>query len=1027
MRYETGVPIGSGGMGTVVRSYDPVLDRRVALKLLRHDEPELVERLLREARAQAAVDHPNVAKVYEVGYLEDGRPFIAMQLIEGKPLDEVAPGLTVDQKIGLVVTVAEAVQAAHGTGLVHRDLKPSNILVEEGGEWGLVPFVVDFGIAREEAAPGLTVSGQVLGTPGYMAPEQASGAVHTLDRRADIFSLGVILYELIGGCQPFGGDSAVEKLVSLLNDDPVPLRTRVPNVPADLEAVISKCLEKRSEHRYASARALAEDLRRYLSGEPVFARRVTRMGMLWRRVKRHPVVAVTLVVAALAVAVAGTVTSTSVATTRRQTKEAHALGQRVSRAEAVMRLAHLLPPHDLSREKDLVRLEMSAVRRDMQRFRGLAHAAGHYALGRSHLALGEPVEARGELEEAWQAGYRSPEVALALARAYAELFRSRLDRVRRQRDEDARKVGRDFAVRELRQPALQLLDTASGGPSDEALLVRGLLELAEFDQTGALQCASDLAALDPDSAEIAARADGLRGEAYLQLAKELRWGMDRDAHVRTLDQAREAFARAVGTLRSDPVAHVGLCRAWVGVVEMEADAGAEPVTSLARAEDACGLAARVDPAHAGALVELGFAYTTYAQFGLRRGIDPAVPLDRAAELARDAHRIDPMSYEAAAIEGTSLLLRAEGLFERPTESAPLLKNAVAVFGRAQDLDPNRPEAFHLQGNALLNLVDRQNALGEDPVVTVRAALTAFEKALALPEGRTRRTFNSLGAAYADLGWMLRLRGEDPRASLRKGIEAAEQAIAMSPDYLTAHNSRGLALWELAEYAAATGANPLPDFQNAEVAFGQMIAIDPSRMVAHTNSAGVLLGKARWQLLQGIDPSSTLVAVGVHLAVARERFPWDFNVDSAEAELLRAEWVHRSGGRDAEAHIAKAARYAAALIRLAPDEPRGEMLLAEVERLRVEVLETSALKDRSVLEAACQRGLEHADRALAINARMSRGHAARAVLLAARASLASDPASRRDLEARARESAREALAAEPLLRDETVRRLAASWP
>ncbi|MGV8040447.1 MAG: serine/threonine-protein kinase [Thermoanaerobaculaceae bacterium] len=305
VRYETGVPIGSGGMGTVVRSYDPVLERHVALKLLRRDEPELAERMLREARAQAAVDHPNVAKVYEVGYLEDGRPFIAMQLIEGRPLDEVAPGLTVDQKIGLVVTVAEAVQAAHATGLVHRDLKPSNILVEESGEWGLVPFVVDFGIAREEAAPGLTVSGQVLGTPGYMAPEQASGAVHTLDRRADIFSLGVILYELVGGCQPFGGDSAVEKLVSLLNDDPAPLRTRVPSVPADLEAVIFKCLEKRPEHRYVSARALAEDLRRYLAGEPVLARRVTRLGILWRRARRHPVVAATVAIAALAVAVAG--------------------------------------------------------------------------------------------------------------------------------------------------------------------------------------------------------------------------------------------------------------------------------------------------------------------------------------------------------------------------------------------------------------------------------------------------------------------------------------------------------------------------------------------------------------------------------------------------------------------------------------------------------------------------------------------------------------------------------------------------
>jgi len=1024
VRYETGVPIGSGGMGTVVRSYDPVLQRPVALKLLRRDDPELAERMLREARAQAAVDHPNVAKVYEVGYLEDGRPFIAMQLIEGKPLDEIAPTLTIDQKVGLVATVAEAVRAAHATGLVHRDLKPSNILVEENAIQGLVPYVVDFGIAREEAAPGLTVSGQVLGTPGYMAPEQASGAVHTLDRRADIFSLGVILYELVGGHPPFGGDSAVEKLVSLLNDDPAPLRARAGGVPADLEAVIFTCLEKRPEHRYASAGALAEDLRRYLAGEPVLACRVTRLGMLWRRARRHPAVAVTMAAATLAVAVAATVAIGSVLTARRQAREAHALGQRVARAEAAMRVAHLLPPHDLSREKALLREEMGAVRRDMERLRGTAHAAGHYALGRGHLALGEPIDARRELEEAWRAGHRTPEVALAQARAHAELLRARLDRVRRQRDEDARRLGLELADRELRQPALRLLDGVAGGALGEAILVRGLLELAAREPTAALQRAEELVGLDPSSAEAAARADGLRGEAYLQQAKELRWGGDREAHARALALAREAFERAVGTLRSEPALHLGLCRTWVGAVEMEADAGIRPVASLARAEQACGAARRIDPAAVGPLLELGLAYTTSAQFDVRRGGNPAAHLDRSAELAQEARRVDPSSYEALTIEGTALLLRAERGFERPTESAPLLRQAIAVFGRAQELDPGRPEAFHLQGNALLDLVDRERSVGDDPIPSIRAALAAFKKTLALPEGRTRRTYNSLGMAHTDLGWVLRLRGEDPRDSLQRGIEAIDRAIAMSPGYATAFNSRGLAYWERAEYAAATGGDPLPDFHEAEASFGRMIAIDPTRMVAHTNSAGVLLGKARWQLLEGVDPSSTLAAVEAHLAVARERFPWDFNLDTAEVELLRAASALRSAGRGAETHLAKAARHAGELLCLAPDEPSGEMLLAEVERLRAEALQASGPRDPKAIEAACRRGLAHAEKALALGPRLARAHAAQAVLLAVCAELAGDPERRRELAGRAREAARAALAAEPLLRDEAVRRLAA---
>lgn len=1027
MRYETGVPIGSGGMGTVIRSYDPVLGRHVAIKILRRDEPELAERMLREARSQAAVDHPNVAKVYEVGYLEDGRPFIAMQLIEGRPLDEVAPRLTLDQRIQLVATVAEAVQAAHAIGLVHRDLKPSNILVEESPEHGLKPFVVDFGIAREEAAPGPTVSGQVVGTPGYMAPEQASGAARTLDRRADIFSLGVILYELVGGGHPFGGDSAVEKLVSLLNNEPAPLRARAPHVPADLEAVIFKCLEKNPEHRYASARTLADELRRYLAGEPVEARHVTRIGILWRRAKRHPAMAATVAAATLAVMVAGAVAVASVAGARRQAREAQELGQRVARTDTIMRIAHLLPPHDLGRERGQVRDEMAQVRREMERFRGLAHAAGHYALGRGHLGLGEPEDARRELEEAWRQGYRAPDVALALARAHGELFRVRLDRVRRQRDEEARQAGLGLADSELRQPALRLLETLGAQSSQEAVLVRGLLELAAREPSGALARADELARLDPGSAEASARADALRGEANLQQAKELRWAKDRSAQGRALGQAREAFARAVQTLRSDPTSHLGCCRAWNATVEAEADAGSDPAASLARTEEACRLAARIDATHPAPLIELGAAYATVAQFGSRRGHDPSSSLDRAEQAAEEARRADPGSYEAATLRGTLLVLRAEWLYERPGESARLLREAIAVLGRAQDLDPHRPEAFHLQGNALLDLVDRQKAVGEDAIPTVRAALTAFERALALPEGRTRRTYNSLGMAYTDLGWMQRLRGEDPRESLRLGIEAVDRAIAMSPSYLTVYNTRGLAFWELAEYVAATGGDPLPAYGQAEGAFAHMLSIDPSRMVARTNSAGVLLSKARWQLLGGVDPAPTLLAVEAHLAVVRERFPWDFNLDSGETALLRAAWARRSGGPGLDGHLRTATQRATELQRLAPDEPSGELLLAEVERLRVEALSARSPVARAEIALACRRGLEHAARALAISPKLARALAARAVLLQTQADQTADPEERHRLTGQAREAAREALAAEPLLRDDAVRTLASTIP
>ncbi len=292
MKHETAIPIGSGGMGEVLKAWDPDLQRHVALKYLRHEDPIMVERLMREARAQARVDHPSVCRVYEVGE-EDGRPYIAMEYVDGVPLDLAVKDLSLEQKIVLVREITDAVQAAHSAGLVHRDLKPANILVVDR-DGHPHPYVLDFGIARMEELAGLTMTGQVIGTPGYLSPEQARGDLSTIDRRTDIFSLGIILYELLSGEKPFDGDSTVTILLNLLDQDPQPLRKRSASIPRDIETVVMACLDKNPEGRYQSARALSDDLGRWLSGEPVEAHRLGLIDQAIRTIRRHRAVAVTV-------------------------------------------------------------------------------------------------------------------------------------------------------------------------------------------------------------------------------------------------------------------------------------------------------------------------------------------------------------------------------------------------------------------------------------------------------------------------------------------------------------------------------------------------------------------------------------------------------------------------------------------------------------------------------------------------------------------------------------------------------------
>ncbi len=300
MNYDTAVPVGRGAVGEVYKAWDPDLERWVALKYLRFHDAESVARMFAEARAQARIDHPNVCKVYQVGE-ENDRPFIAMQYIEGHPLDEVAADLSVERKVRLVRLVCDAVQAAHSASLIHRDLKPTNILVatEESGE--LTPYVVDFGIARELAVEGLTATGQALGTPGYMSPEQARGEVTTLDRRSDVFSLGVILYEILSGARPFAASSDFDSMVKVMQEDPRPLQDL--DISPDLATIVSKCLEKERRLRYGSARELSEDLSRFLQGEAVHARPVGPVGRLIRRARRERKLATVIAVSSLLVVV----------------------------------------------------------------------------------------------------------------------------------------------------------------------------------------------------------------------------------------------------------------------------------------------------------------------------------------------------------------------------------------------------------------------------------------------------------------------------------------------------------------------------------------------------------------------------------------------------------------------------------------------------------------------------------------------------------------------------------------------------
>jgi eukaryotic-like serine/threonine-protein kinase len=296
--YDVQAILGRGGMGIVYKARHLRLSRVVALKMLQAGAYAVVHeqaRFQREAQVVAGLRHANIVQVYDVGD-HDGCPFFTMELLEGGSLVQALAGTPqpARQMAALLVVLAEAVQVAHQAGIVHRDLKPGNILLTAQG----TPKVADFGLARQfEGGAALTLSGTRMGTPSYMAPEQVVGKAGTIGPATDIYALGALLYEMLTGRPPFRGETASETERQVIHEEPVSPSRLNTKVPRDLETICLKCLSKEPQRRYASAAALAEDLKRFMEGRPIQARPVGWGERSWRWCRRNPTVAALLVTA----------------------------------------------------------------------------------------------------------------------------------------------------------------------------------------------------------------------------------------------------------------------------------------------------------------------------------------------------------------------------------------------------------------------------------------------------------------------------------------------------------------------------------------------------------------------------------------------------------------------------------------------------------------------------------------------------------------------------------------------------------
>src|SRR5688572_3154269 len=293
--------IGKGGMGTVWKAFDRSLLRWVAIKFLTTSDgnEEGVLRFKREAQLAGGLRHPNIAPIYEVGEAR-GQHFIAMEFIDGASMANAQ--LPMKDLLDIFVKVAQGIEAAHMKGVTPRDLNPQNIMLTSDN-W---PYVMDFGLAKAlRGDSSLSVTGAVMGTPAYMPPEQAQGKLELIDHQSDVYSLGATMYAILSRKTPFQAETAMDILMKVCNEEPIPPRKHNVEIPADVETIILKAMQKKKEDRYACSQDLADDLKRFIANEEIQAARPGFLTHVIRRAKRNKSVAIAVIVVLVALGVVG--------------------------------------------------------------------------------------------------------------------------------------------------------------------------------------------------------------------------------------------------------------------------------------------------------------------------------------------------------------------------------------------------------------------------------------------------------------------------------------------------------------------------------------------------------------------------------------------------------------------------------------------------------------------------------------------------------------------------------------------------
>ncbi len=907
-RYAFESYLGEGGMGRVFKAFDLRLKRYVALKFVTGSVGGKTYRLIREAQALARIHHDNVCQVYEIGEVQ-GHLYIAMQYIEGVTLDHVdVKQLTLQEKVRVMKEAAEGLHAAHQTGIIHRDIKPANIMIQKkDGSWS--PVLMDFGLAREPNDEGITRTGLIVGTPSYMAPEQATMDSEYLDRRTDIYSLGATMYNSFAGRAPFSGTTPLEIIRQVSEKDPEPLRRLNPEIPEDLERVVMKCLEKQRERRYATAKELSEDLQRVLTGEAVLARPMSIFHRKFRRLIRSRVAMLSAILLIAIALIYGIVSMRSRSEIQERLRLANEFSQEIRYIDEFMRHALTAPLHDIRKERLVIRERMNQFEKRMNEAGPAAIGPGAYVMGRGYLALHEPEEAREWLQKAIDSNYRVPELDYTLGLALGEIYQKELEEAERIANKELRELRKKELEKLYREPSISLLSSTRNLQMESTDYAEALIAFYDRQYSKALQKTTIALTKIPWLYE----AQILEGKVYSAQANDERDRGANEKAMQLLQKADESYGKAITVGRSDPFAYVGACGVWVNAMSFSLyGSGGDLMPYLKKVQGNCDLALQADPDLELAYLEEAHSLKLAGEDQIYRGEDPMKYLMESEALARKALKLSPQNARAHTQIGMALFNRARYFFEKGDDPTELLKQAMTYSRSGIAANPNYVYAYNNLGICYLIMGDYLTSRTEDPSSAWKEAIVTFQNAIRIRPDYSG-AFSNIGYAYLGLSEWNSSHGKDPYPDALKAVDSYNNAIRMNASETFSFQNLALAYTDMASYDIDRNRDPGPNMRQAIDTHFQAIKLNPGNPTGYANLGVAYLYRAEYDMEHGKNPENDLELAIKTFEKAVELKPTDFRTmvnrgsayvdkvlylqmlgkDPSENLKLAAEWYNKA--------------------------------------------------------------------------------------------------------------------------------------